>query len=101
MGVAGNRGTFTAFALEADIPALLRKGAMESPAGQLDFLHGPLNLHRRLAQKPLGGNRVGHYILSVVDFREDPSRSLPRPEVSASFLTIVQKAPDLSDGGLH
>ena len=36
-GVAGNRGMFAAFALEADTPALLRKTAMEALGGQLDF----------------------------------------------------------------
>ena len=36
-GVAGHRGMFTAFALEADIPALLRKGAMEALGGQWGF----------------------------------------------------------------
>ena len=37
VGVAGNTRMFTAFALEADIPALLRKGAAEALGGQLDF----------------------------------------------------------------
>ena len=50
---------------------------------------------------PLRANRVGHDILSTVDFRRDPSRSLPCPEASASFFHIVQRAADLSDGGLH
>ena len=36
VGIAGNTGMFTASVLEADIPALLRKGAMEALGGQLD-----------------------------------------------------------------
>ena len=35
--IAGNKGKFAAFVLDADIPALLRKGAMEAMSGQLDF----------------------------------------------------------------
>ena len=37
VGIAGNKGEFAAFALEADIPALLRKGALEARGGRLDF----------------------------------------------------------------
>ena len=37
MGIAGNKGKFTAFLLEADIPASLRKGAAGALGGQLDF----------------------------------------------------------------
>ena len=73
MGIAGNREMFTAFALEADIPALLRKGFMEALGGRFDFLRGSLNLHRRGVQIPLRVNRVGHCILGVVDFCMDPS----------------------------
>ena len=36
-GIAENKGKFTALAPDADIPALLRKGAMEAPGGQKDF----------------------------------------------------------------
>ena len=45
---------------------------------------------------------MGHYILNVVDFREDPSRSVSIcPEASASFSYLAHKCPDLSDGRLH
>ena len=37
VGIAGNDGGFTAFALDADIPALLREGAREELGGQLGF----------------------------------------------------------------
>ena len=33
----GIRASFPAFALGADTPALLRRGAMQAPGGQLDF----------------------------------------------------------------
>ena len=102
VGVAGHRGMFTAFALEADIPALLRKGAMEAIGGQLDFLHGSFNLRRRGAQIPPRVNRAGRCILSEVDFRRGPSwRASNCPEASASSLPLARKFPDLPDGGLH
>ena len=37
VGVAGSKGKFTAFALDADIPVSLRKGASETAGGRLDF----------------------------------------------------------------
>ena len=36
-GIAGNKSKSTAFATDAEIPALLRKGAMEAPGGHMDF----------------------------------------------------------------
>ena len=46
-------------------------------------------------------NRALQYIPSVANFRENPSRSSPCPDGSAPFFHIVQRAPDLSDGGFH
>ena len=53
MGIAGRKGMFTSFVLEADIPPLLRRGAAEALGGQLDFLRDSLNLGRKAAQIPL------------------------------------------------
>ena len=44
VGVAGNTGKFTAFVLDAGIPALLRRGAMEALGGRLDLLRDLLVL---------------------------------------------------------
>ena len=58
VGIAGRRDPFTALVLEADIAALLRKGALEALGGHLDFLRDvPLMVHE-----------MGHYVLSVVAF---------------------------------
>ena len=38
--ISGNKVAFTAFALEMNIPALLRRGTMEALGGQWDFLSG-------------------------------------------------------------
>ena len=43
-GIAGNKGKFAAFALDADIPALLREGAAEESGSQLDVSRDPLVL---------------------------------------------------------
>ena len=37
VGIAGRRGAFAACVLDADIPTLLRRGALEAIGGQLDF----------------------------------------------------------------
>ena len=36
--IEGNRGQFTTFALEAESPALSRRGGLEAPEGQLGAL---------------------------------------------------------------
>ena len=74
VGIAGSKGTFTAFVLDADIPALLRKGALEALAGQLDFARNALTLGSRGVEIPLQVNDAGHYILSVANFHETPAR---------------------------
>ena len=101
VGAAGKKGKFTALVLDAGIPALLRRGDMEALGGQLGFLRVSSVLRRQGANFALRVNRAGHYILSAVDFRKDPSRSLPCPEAPTSFFHIVQKAPDPYYGGLH
>ena len=69
MGIAGNKEEFRAFALEADIPALLHKGGMEALGGQLDFSRGASTPRKRGVDIPLKANCMGHYILSVIAFR--------------------------------
>ena len=96
VGVAGCKGTFTAFVLDADTSALLRKGALEALGAYLDFEKDALSLLRHGVRVPLGVNAMGHYIASVVEFGRGP-------EVAASYFewSFVEKRPDLSDGGLH
>ena len=67
-GIAGAKGAFTACGLDADIPALLRKGASAALAGQSDFARNTLTLGPRGIEIPLKVNAMGHYILSVADF---------------------------------
>ena len=102
-GIARHTGKFPAFALDADFPALLRKGAMVALGGQLDFPRDVLILRGHGNAIPLRVNRMGHYILSVVDFREDASGKVRGPVVSAPYFAwaFVNKRPILPNGGLH
>ena len=47
--------------------------------------------------------RIGHYILSVVDFKKDASRKVRGPIVSAAYFgwAAANKRPNLSIGGLN
>ena len=55
----GGRGKFTTFLLAADIPALLRKGALESLGRQLRPPRNILRLGRRGFAVPSGVNEAG------------------------------------------
>ena len=92
VGNAGRRGAFTAFALDAEIPALLRKGALGALGAQLDFEKDTLSCWR----VPLRVNAMGRYVVSVVELGR-------RPHVAASYFewSFVEELPDLTDGGLH
>ena len=79
VGIAGCMGAFTACVLGAEIPALLRRGALESPGAQLDCEENTLSLLRHGVRVPLRVNAMGHYIVSVVEFGRGPN-------VAASFL---------------
>ena len=66
MGIADNKGEFSAFALGADFPAFLREGALEALGVQSDVSRGISSLRRQGFGIPLKVNRVGHYFLGVV-----------------------------------
>ena len=72
VGVAGNKGMFTAFALAAEIPALLRKGAMEDVGGQLDFLRGSFHLRRQWSADSPEGESGGTLYLERGRFPGGP-----------------------------
>ena len=100
VGGAGNKGAFTAFALDADISAVLRKGAMEDWAGSWIFL-------RIAGFTPTGGEDTpegessGTLYPGRGRFCKDPSRSLPRPESPAPSRLHrgVCHAPSLEGSG--
>ena len=88
VGIAGAKGTSTASVLDADIPALLCKGALEALAGQLDFARNTRTLGSRGIAIPLKVNAMGHYILSVVDFPAALASLGAESHFSASFLEL-------------
>ena len=85
-----------AFVLDAEIPALLRKGPLEALGVQLVIFKDALSLLRHGVCVPLGVNAKGHHIVSVIEFGSGPN-------FAASFCewSFLEKRPDLSDGGLH
>ena len=103
IGIAGRRGALTAFAPEADFPALLRRGAREALGGLLDFAGDVWAIWNHGVDIPLKVNEMGHYALSVVAFGHGSSRVDLGPQLAASYFawTPVDKRPDLSNGGSH
>ena len=103
VGAAESKAKFTACVPDADIPALLRKGALEKLGAQLDFPRDLLTLNNQGVRIPLRLNRIGPYILSAVNFEKDPSRKARGPAVSASYYewVLTNRRPNLSTGGLQ
>ena len=85
LGVAGPSGRLTAFVLEADSPAVLRKGALGALGGQLDFACDALPHRNQGAEIPLKVNRLGHPVLPVVAFGCGPRRVGGGPKLAASY----------------
>ena len=102
-GIAGRKGAFTASVLDAESPALLRKGALEALGAQLDFERDELSLLGRGVKVPFNVAASGHYTLSVVELGKGPPCLDRRPNLAASYFewSLLGKRPDLSDGGLH
>ena len=85
VGIAGCKGALAGFAPDADIPAFLRKGALEALGGQLEFEHDILTVRKRGVLAPLRVNAMGHYVLRVVEFSKRPPCSDPVPNLAASY----------------
>ena len=85
VGFAWGQSIFSAFALDSDIRALLRKDVLEAPGGPADFPRDLLIFLERGLALPLRVNRAGHCLLSVVDSRKDESMKVRGPVVSASY----------------
>ena len=103
IGIAGCKGTFTAFVMDAGIPALLRRGALEALGAQMDFAKDTLLLERRGICVPLGLHSMGHYIMGGAEFGRGGTKRTRGPQFSASYFewSLMDQRPDLSDGGLH
>ena len=67
---AGCTGQFMAYVVDAEIPALSGKGALETLGAHLNFRQRVLTLEALGADIPLKVSAVGHYLLDVADFPE-------------------------------
>ena len=85
VGIARRRCAFTEFVLEADIPAFLRKGALEAPGGQLDSGRDALTIRNHGVSRPLKVNEMGLYVLSVVAFGKGPLCVDRGPKLAAPY----------------
>ena len=70
MRIAGCKGAFAAFVLDADIRSLLREGALEALGGQLDSCCDVVSLRKQGVDLSLELSHVGRHILSVVAFED-------------------------------
>ena len=92
-----------ALALDADVPALLRRGALEVLGRQLALSRDLVTLAREGVRAPLSINREGRYIPSAFDFGEDPTRHARGLGVSWSYFERASsnERPGFSSGGLR
>ena len=98
-GSPANRDMFTGLALEADVLAVFRNGAMGTLGGQFDFLRGSFNLHRPEVQIALGVYPEGHRFFSTGGadcpsgrFSQGPlEKSANCPCASASYFLLGSK----------
>ena len=78
VAIVGYAGRFMAHVVDADIPALLRKVALETLGGHRNFRERVLTLESLGTDIPLEMSAVGHLLLNVADFPE--SKSAGRPD---------------------
>ena len=95
-GIVGGRGKFAAFFLGADIPALLRTGALEALGGQLGCARNVLTLGEMGVDVPLKVNGMGRFVLSPGLFGMGRKKSARGPTHWASyfFLAFPKKRPN-------
>ena len=84
VGISGGRRDFAAFALEADIPVPLRRGALAALGGQLDSPRDIFALREQGGDFLLELNCMGRYVLSAAFFGGKRSKSVQGPTFSAS-----------------
>ena len=94
MRIAGCKGASTAPVLGVDIPALLRKGALEALQGQLYVSSDVASLRKPGVDLSAKVNQTGRYILSVVAFGGGRSDSF-------SARAFANRSPNLANGGLR
>ena len=102
MEIAGRRGGFTAFLLDADSLALLRKGALESLGGKADCPHNRRRVGELGARVPLKACVAGHSASNVAPFDSGNVRPTSRGAArSVSWFSSGDEAlrPEMHNGG--
>ena len=102
-GIIGGRGEVRAFLTEADIPALLRKGALEALGGKEESPRNAPTLGRLGAEAPVTVGGKSHYVLNAASFLRgrDLLGSCPTRSAARFGLVASTKRPVLSNGGLR
>ena len=70
IAIAGHTGHFMAYVVDAEIPALLGKEALETLGSHLDFCERVLIMESLGEDIPLEMSPAGHFLLNVADFPE-------------------------------
>ena len=86
--IAGLTGHFMAFVVDAEIPAILGKEALETMGSHLNFCGRVLTLECLGADIPLEMSPAGRYLLNVVDFPDSKGHGASATRNSGSWLTI-------------
>ena len=82
IALAGHVGVLNTYLAEQIIPALMKKGALESLGGQLDFAQDNLHLRMIGAIANLRANPAGHYVTGVADFAKEMPRRPPQAQTA-------------------
>ena len=93
IAIVGCTGQFMAYVVDAEIPALLGKEALETLGAHLNFCRRVLTLEELGADIPLKVSTVGHYLLDVADFPENSPRQLSRDRKFSAMDRRMQKTP--------
>ena len=78
-----------AYVVDADVPALLGKEALETLGGHLNFRERVLTLESLEADMRLETSAAGRYLLNVVDFPESIGAGRPDPRNGGSVKRVV------------
>ena len=103
VGIAGGHGETATSLLDADIRALLRRGALGSLVGQLELPRDNLRLGRLGIETPLAGEGMGRYALTAASFGEKERVSVGHGStlsVPRFFSAVEVERASLANGGI-
>ena len=97
VAIAVRREMFCDFLVGAEIPALLREGALEAMDGGLDVSRKCLHLAKWGTDAPLRSNAPGCYVLNVATFDDGLDLGRRRlPSLTEARLSLETPAPQKS-----